>query len=284
MGRTATTWQLMKDSWGVLMRDKELLAFPLASGIACLLVLVMFAVPALGVGVAGARGAFRGGGGELAGYALLFCWYLANFFVVFYFNAALVDFVLTRIAGGEPTLRGSLRAAAECLPQIAAWAFLSATVGVVLNALQSRAGFVGRLVVSVIGFAWTLVTYFVVPVIVNERKGALEAVGESKDLLGRTWGRQIVSGLAYGLIWFLLALPAFAAIFLAVVGAIVSQGHGAGSWGSLAALAVVYLIVLGIVLSALRSIFGAVLYRYAKTGHAPDGFAESDLRAAMRPA
>lgn len=283
MGRTATTWQLMKDSWGVLMRDKALLAFPLASGIACLLVLAVFAVPTLGVGVAGARGALRGGG-ELAGYALLFCWYLANFFVVFYFNAALVDFVLTRVAGGEPTLKGSLRAAAECLPQIAAWALLSATVGVVLNALQSRAGFLGRLVVSVIGFAWALVTYFVVPVIVVERKGALEAVGESKDLLGRTWGRQIVSGLAYGLIWFLLALPAFAAIFLAIVGVIAAHGHNAGGWGVLAALAVVYLIVLGIVLSALRSIFGAVLYRFAKTGHAPDGFAESDLRAAMRPA
>ena len=283
MGRTATTWQLMKDSWGVLMRDKELLVFPLASGIACLLVLVMFVVPVLGMGVAGARGALRGNG-ELAGYVLLFCWYLANYFVVFYFNAALVDFVLTRIAGEEPTLRGSLRAAAECLPQIAAWAFLSATVGVVLNALQSRAGFLGRLVISVIGFAWALVTYFVVPVIVVERKGALEAVGESKDLLGKTWGRQIVSGLAYGLIWFLLALPAFAAIFAAIVGVVASHGHSAGGWGGLGALAVVYLIVLGIVLSALRSIFGAVLYRFAKTGQAPDGFAETDLRAAMRPA
>ena len=282
MGRTATTWQLMKDSWGVLMRDRELLVFPLASGIACLLVLVMFAVPVLGMGVAGARGALRGNG-ELAGYLLLFCWYLANYFVVFYFNAALVDFVLTRISGDAPTLRGSLRAAAECLPQIAAWAVLSATVGVVLNALQSRAGFLGRLVVSLVGFAWTLVTYFVVPVIVVERKGALEAVAESRDLLGRTWGRQIVSGLAYGLLWFLLALPAFAAIFLAIVGVVASHGHNAGGWGSLAGFAVVYLIALGIVLSALRSIFGAVLYRFAKTGRAPDGFAESDLRAAMRP-
>ena len=71
---------------------------------------------------------------------------------------------------------------------------------------------------------------------------------------------------------------------MAIVGVIASHGHNAGGWGALGALAVVYLIVLGIVLSALRSIFGAVLYRYAKTGHAPDGFAESDLRAAMRPA
>jgi len=38
MGRLATGWQLMKTSLGVLRKDKELLVFPLISGIATLLV------------------------------------------------------------------------------------------------------------------------------------------------------------------------------------------------------------------------------------------------------
>jgi hypothetical protein len=37
-------------------------------------------------------------------------------------------------------------------------------------------------------------------------------------------------------------------------------------------------------MSALRAIFGAVLYLYAKTGEAPAGFDASVLRAAVRPA
>ncbi len=218
------------------------------------------------------------------GYVLLFCYYACNFFVVFFFNAALVDFVVTRMRGGDPTIGGSLHAASACLPQIAAWALLSSTVGVVLKVLQSRSGFVGRIVTSLLGVAWTLVTYFVVPLIVIERKGALEAVGESKDLLAKTWGKQIVSGLGYGLIGFLLTLPALAIIVLALVGLATSHGQLVGSMGTLAVLAVLYLVALGIVLSALRAIFGVVLYRYARTGDAPDGFPIDALRSAIQPA
>jgi len=48
MGKVATTWRLMKDSWGVLMRDKELMLFPIASGAATLLVLATFILPFIG--------------------------------------------------------------------------------------------------------------------------------------------------------------------------------------------------------------------------------------------
>jgi hypothetical protein len=264
------------------MRDKALLAFPVISGIACFLVLLTFILPAIGVSAAGMGGLFSGER-QVAGYALLFCYYLCNFFVVFFFNAALVDFVMTRMRGGEPTLGGSMRAAAACLPQIAAWAVISSTVGVVLKALESRAGFLGRLVISLVGVAWALVTYFVVPLIVVERRGALEAVGESKDLLARTWGKQIVSGLGYGLIGFLLTLPAIIVIGIALLGLATSHGHALGSMGTLALVAVLYLVALGIVMSALRAIFGVVLYSFAKTGEAPAGFDASALRSAIQP-
>jgi len=283
MSKTTTTWELMKASWHVLMRDKALLVFPVVSGVACFLVLLTFVVPALGLGAAGQGNLFRGQGGVL-GYVLLFCYYLCNFFVVFFFNAALVDFVVTRMHGGEPSIGASLRAAAACMPQIAAWAVVSSTVGVVLKALEGRAGLLGRLVISLVGVAWTLVTYFVVPIIVVERKGALEAVGNSKDLLARTWGKQIVSGLGFGLLGFLLTIPAIAIIVAAIAGVAISQGHYAGGWGTLAIAAVLYLVALTIVLSALRAIFGVVLYMFAKTGSAPEGFDAAALRGAIQPA
>jgi hypothetical protein len=283
MSKTATTWQLMKASWHVLMQDKALLAFPVVSGIACFLVLLTFIVPALGLGAAGQGNLFRGQG-EVLGWVLLFCYYLCNFFVVFFFNAALVDFVVTRMRGGKPTIGNSLRAAVACMPQIAAWAVLSATVGVVLKALEGRAGFLGRIVVSLLGFAWALVTYFVVPIIVVERKGALESVQSSKDLLAKTWGKQIVSGLGYGLIGFLLTIPAIAVLIAAFVGVLASHGGQAGGWATLAVAAIFYLVGLVIVMSALRAIFGVVLYLFAKTGTAPDGFDAADLRGAIQPA
>ena len=240
-------------------------------------------VPALGLGAAGQGNLFRGQGGVL-GYVLLFCYYLCNFFVVFFFNAALVDFVVTRMHGGEPSIGASLRAAAACMPQIAAWAIVASTVGVVLKALEGRAGLLGRLVISLVGVAWTLVTYFVVPIIVVERKGALEAVGDSKDLLAKTWGKQLISGLGYGLIGFLLTIPAIAILVVAFVGWLASNGGYTGGWGTLAVAAALYLVALTIVLSALRAIFGVVLYMFAKTGSAPEGFDAGTLRGAIQPA
>ena len=60
-----------------------------------------------------------------------------------------------------------------------------------------------------------------------------------------------------------------------------------GGFGLLAVAAILYLITLGIVMSALRAIFGAVLYLYAKTGTAPEGFdavaaAQRDTPASAR--
>ena len=39
MSKNALTWDLMKSSWHVLMRDRSLLVFLLVSGICCLLVM-----------------------------------------------------------------------------------------------------------------------------------------------------------------------------------------------------------------------------------------------------
>ena len=277
MGKIATTWQLMKDSWGVLMRDKELLLFPVASGVATFLVLVTFILPFAGAAIFGARAT-----SEALVYGVLFCYYVCNFFVIVYFNAALVAHVTTRLRGGEPTIPRSLAAATACIPQIAAWAIVASTVGVILKWLSERAGFLGRIVIGLVGFAWTLVTYFVVPIIVIERKGTLDAIGDSKDLLRTTWGEQIVSGLGYGVIGFLLALPGLVVIAAAVVVGVSS--HSLAAFGTLAAAAVLYLVVMGIVVSTLRAIFGAVLYQYAKTGEAPAGFDGETLRSAIQPA
>ena len=88
-------------------------------------------------------------------YVVLFCYYVCNFFVIVYFNAALAAHVVTRLRGGEPTIGQSLGAATACLPQIAAWSLVSATVGVILHWLSERAGFLGRIAIALVGFAWT---------------------------------------------------------------------------------------------------------------------------------
>lgn len=278
MGKTATTWRIMGDSWAVLKRDKELLFFPVAAGVASFLVLVSFVIPFIGAAIVG-HGLHQL---NAAMYVTLFCYYVCNVFVVVYLNSALVVHVVTRMRGGEPTLRGSFAAATACLPQIALWSVVVATVGVILRWVAERSNVLGRIVVALVGFAWGLVTIFVVPILVVERKGMLEAIDGSKDLLLQTWGRQIVSSISYGLIGFLLSIPAYLAIIFAMIAGALLQSFA--TFGVILTLAVLYLVGLGIVLSALRAIFGAVLYLYARTGEAPAGFDPSLLRSAIKPA
>lgn len=116
---------------------------------------------------------------------------------------------------------------------------------------------------------------WVAPILVMENKNAVAALRESTSLLKRTWGEQLVSNFSFGLIFFLLGIPAFALVVLGVF---------AGSAAALVAciaVAVVYLTILGLIQSALQAIFQAALYVYARNGQVPEGFREDGLHHAL---
>jgi hypothetical protein len=260
-----------------LRKDKTLLLFPMLSSICCLLVLLSFAVPIFITGAwhPPARGASHVD--VTVYYGILFLFYLANFFVITFFNTAIISCAMLRMAGGSPTVRDGFREAMARLPQIAGWALLSATVGLILRIIEDRSKWVGRIVAGLLGVAWTLTSFMVVPVIVAERKGPIGALKGSAEMLRKTWGEQIVGTFSFGLVSGLLTLPVFALI----IGAIL-LGNISVLMVSIG-LAVVYLIVLTLVQSALQSIFQAAVYLYAyNNGMAPEGFDSDLLASALR--
>ena len=155
------------------------------------------------------------------------------------------------------------------------WALVSATVGLLLRIIEERSQKVGRFVAGLLGMAWTLVSFLVIPILVVEKKGPLQALSESTQLLKKTWGEQLAGNFSFGLLFFLLGIPAFALVFL---------GFLSGSAAIIflcAGLAAVYLILLALVQSALQAIFQAAMYLYARNGQVPEGFQEEFLSGAM---
>ena len=156
MGKIARTWSLMSDSWQVLKLDKSLIVLPLVSGICCLLLMASFAIPLW------ATGAWRPPGHDaetvrqVLYYGTLFAFYAANYFIVVFFNAALVACAATRMGGGEPTISDGLRAAASRLPAIAGWALISATVGLILRIIEDRSDKIVQIIAGLLGLAWTI--------------------------------------------------------------------------------------------------------------------------------
>jgi hypothetical protein len=272
------SWALVKASAAILRADKELLVLPLMSSIAVLLVMASFIAPALGFGWLQALD--EGDGLSPAMMAWTFAFYISQYFVMFFFNTALVGAAMIRLDGGDPTVRDGLRIAASRVGAIFGYAVIAATVGLLLQILEQRAGFLGRMVVGLIGVAWTAVTFLTVPVLVARGVGPIDAVKESAGLLRRTWGENLIGAGGIGLVFGLLVTLA---ILLGVAATVAAVASGSVVLvGVVAAGAVLMVIAIGLLQAALSGIYSAALYRYAVNGDAPQGFDGMLLQGAFQ--
>ena len=282
MGKLSRSWDLVGKSFGILLSDKELLYLPIATGFACLAFsVIIFAgyalafpsqITALGAATGPHQLPLTQGM-----WACLFFFYLVNYFIVVFFNVALVAAASDRLAGGNATINYGLQVAWERKGKIFQWALLASTVGILLNALEQRLGWLGRLVTRFIGVAWTMATFFVVPLLAAEDVGPAEALVRSGELFTETWGEQLVGGFSFGLIFTLLAIPGAALPFL--------LGSAFGSTGVVtgAILMIVYWLLLSVISAAVQGIFTAALYRYVTTKEVPPSFHLSDFSTAWQP-
>ena len=280
MGTIAQSWELVKQSFAVLRGDKELMLLPVFSGVFCTLTSVIIAgggalifMPDPGMFAAGARHQPITQGMWIC----LFVLYVANYFVMMYFQVALVSAAGDRLAGGHATANDALQLAWTRRGKILQWALLAATVGVLLRMLRDRADWVGRLAIGFVGMAWQLATIFVVPVLAAENVGPGEALQRSADLFRQTWGEEVTGSFSFGLIFILLSVPAIAFPFLFV------KFLGPGGLLAGLVLAVLYWLVLGVVGAAVKGIFIAALYRYATRKQVVGGFRLQDFFMAWQP-
>jgi hypothetical protein len=262
--RLKRSFDLVRASVQVLQQDKHLTLFPVISAVAMVLVLAAFILPVFG---------FKSIDGLGAGgfYSVAFLFYVVQYFVIIYFNVALVGAVMIRLDGGAPTLGDGLRIANGRIAAILGYAVVSATVGVILRAIQERVGFIGRLVVGFIGAGWAIATYMVVPVIATSDRNAMKAIHESAALLKRTWGENMAGQGGLG-----AAFALFYYGFIAVAAVLVWLTFPLETSPVMMLLffAIVVLTLLAAVLAhaTLSSIYAAVLYRYAVTGKDTPGF------------
>ena len=166
---------------------------------------------------------------------------------------------MIRLNGGDPTIADGFRIAMSKLPAILGYAVIAATVGVILRALQERAGFIGRFVIGMIGLAWTVASFLVVPVLVTQDIGPIDAVKRSAELLKKTWGQNLIGaggiGLVFGLGFLALAIIGGGLIALAV-----SSGILAITITAIVAV-VIALLLLVLIQAALQGVYAAALYR-----------------------
>jgi hypothetical protein len=271
------SWELIKASWSVLRADKELVVYPLVSAVTGIVVaVVLFLAWTASGGLDRAEGDSLG----VVDVVLFFVFYLVASAVVIFFNAALIAAANIRLEGGDPTLGDGFRIAIRRLPSILAWALITATVGLVLRMVAERGGAVGTVVSIIGGMAWALVTYLVVPVLVIEGVGPIEALRRSAALLRQTWGEQIAGSFSIGLVIglaFIVVLAVGGLLVAVLAGVTAALGIAAG------VVLVAVLVTLTLLGTALSGIFNIALYRFAKGEESSGFFARETLAGAFRP-
>ena len=262
------TWYLADTAWHVLRKDWELLVLPLlsllVSGIVMVATFVFAFLPAAGGTPAGETPPLT--------LTLMF-WYgcatLALGAISAFFRGAIVAGAHERMTGGDPTVISSLRSAASRTSALLSWGLLSATVGLVLQALRERAGFLGRIALSAIGMAWQVASFLTVPAIVIDHLGPVEGLKRSASLLRRSWGENIAAQVGFGLLGVVLVIPA-----ILVMGLSADQGPLTPVF---VAFSLAWIVTVVLFVNALQGIFQAALYMYVTTGSEPSGFEGSPL-------
>jgi hypothetical protein len=259
------TWNLVSQSFRLLRSDKKLLVFPVLSAIGAAALALPLLLALFGL---------RPNGGPHWGpntWLFVFLWYWGASFITIFFNCALAACVQMRFAGQDPTLADGLRRAASRVDTIFMWSLVSATVGQIARAVEERAGWTGRLIIGAFGLGWGMATYLVIPVLVMEDAGVMDSVRRSSSLLRQTWGEQLISGIAFGWLGLLFAIPG---VVLGVL--------GANGYPIFIVPAIAWFATMVAAFTAAREIFTVALYRYATTGEPPNGYDAATLGTALR--
>ena len=275
-GKINNGFQISRQSWNALVQNKQLIAFPIISGIGMIIVSVLFFIPEVLLAQPVLQAIDAGGEASTMQYAIalvvLFLYYLAVYFVIIFSNTALVGAVMRMIQGESATVGDGLTVARERLGKIFTFAFISATIGVIARMITSSGRDSDNVLVQIftailgglIQGAWNLMVFFVVPVIVVEDISVKQSLKRSVEIFKNTWGENFVgsmavsgvSCLAYILVVILTVAMIAAGIYLEMLALIIAG---------------VILMIFGIILVALlngavNGIFQASLYHFAQTG------------------
>jgi hypothetical protein len=128
---------------------------------------------------------------------------------------------------------------------------LAATVGTILRLLEENFGWLGKLVISLVGVAWSIATFFVVPVIAYENVGPFDALKRSTTMMKNKWGESIGAGFSFGLVQLVGFLVVGGGLFL--LGAIFNIVIGI-------ILAVFGVLLVSAIISAAQTIFISAVY------------------------
>lgn len=247
--RLSNGYKIAMNSFKVLKENKQLIIFPILSGISMILIMGSFATVLLAN--AGWNPDNLEEYNSVTYFLTLLLFYVVNYFIVVFFNMALVHCTRLYFRGEEVTIEKGLRFSLSRIGAIFSWALFAGTVGAILKIIQEESGWIGRIITGILGVVWSIATFFVVPVIAYENLGPIGAFKRSAGMMKQKWGESLGATFSFNLIYILAFIVVGAPLYL--IGASIHPIAGI-------ALAVLGIFFISAVFSAAQTIFVSAVY------------------------
>ena len=247
--RLSNGWTLAMNSFKVLKENKQLIIFPVLSGISLVLIMGSFVLVFLSANGWSFENAEDSG--TIGNYLYLFLFYLVNYFIVVFFNMALIHCTRLYFRGEEVSINAGLRFSLSRIGTIFSWSVFAAIVGTILRIIQEESGIIGKIITGIIGIVWNIATFFVIPVIAYEDLGPIAAFKRSSQLMKQKWGESLGATFSFGLIQFLAMIVLVIPLFF-----IGNMIHPIGG----IALAMMGVFIIATIFSAAQTIFVSAVY------------------------
>ena len=249
---------LCRASWNVLRRYPRLCWFPILAVVAMIAMVMLV-------------GSLLAGFGDEPAIPWLVLLVVATLghLVHVFFDVALTSEALKALRGEPTSITAGLEAALARAPAIVVLTAVTGPVGFALGMMGNSSRWAVRIARQLIGTVWSLATFFVVPVMVQERRGAIPSLKRSGELFRRTWGETALSEVGVRI------LMAHIVLFLLFVVVVLIHILGDSLFTLLVALAVIAAVTS--VIGCLEAIYRAALYVFAAEGVVPEPFGGPEL-------
>ncbi len=306
MTRLNTSWLLFTQSLTVMWSNKKLILFPAITAILTLLIILFFIVPiafqptgykysefehwkAVGQRMITIESLESHANGNVppkaeltrGGMILIATLYFIAMFLATFFSVAFYHEILRALHGQDVSISRGLIFAISKLPSIAVWSLFAGLVGYLIRLLEEKVGFLGRMILAVIGIAWSVACVFVIPVIiVEESVNPVRLLRESAAALKKTWGEALIgfAGIQFGSL--LVGISSF--VFLGGMLVLSVLLHSIAAFLIVCVLWVISLFCFSYLIGIANNIYRCALFIYATDGKVPGPFDQAAMQAAWK--
>lgn len=211
-------WTITKTGWRFIKEHKVTLIYPLLSLSISIGIIAFIGSLTGGLHIAHALLEKNKNFPVGLAFGLSFLFYFSLIFASSFMHTALSSYINDTLDKGKGSFFASIRHALSRFFTLITWSVISTLLAVVFDWLNNNKNkFPFNIIVGFIGatlnLMWSMLTFFVVPIIAAEQLGAIATIEKSGKIMKKMWGESVAATFAISFIGLLLFIACASVIW-----------------------------------------------------------------------